>query len=132
MIVYTSPTAELSFHQNATRFNLTWKPASRFSSEADLQRELEMILEFIKEHGVRHILSDSRHYPFHGNMEMQSWLDFDFYPRLSSSGVKGVAVVADPEAVEEYQREKGGMFADPEQEYFTDPDEAHQWLDSLR
>ena len=90
-----------------------------------------MILEFVSEHQARHLVSDSRDYPFHGNLEMQNWLDFDFFPRLSNSGVRGFAVVADPEAVATYRTEKGGLFTDPPQEYFTAHDEAHKWLDSL-
>ncbi|MFM7194193.1 MAG: hypothetical protein ACKORJ_01355 [Bacteroidota bacterium] len=131
MIIYSSPAIELSLSGEPSRFNLTWKPECRFSSEPDLQREFEMILTFMNDHSTKHILSDSLHYPFHGNLEMQNWLDFDFFPRLSNSGVRGFAVVAPPEAVESYRSEKGGLFTEPQQEYFTDHDEANQWLDSL-
>ena len=132
MIIYSSPLAELIKHRDASMLHLIWKPDSRLGSDADVRNEFDLLLGFVNEHKPILLCSDSTHYPFHGNMEMQNWLDFEYFPRLGTAGIKAFAVVAEPSAVDEFNDEKGGLFSIPEVRYFVNHDEASEWLETFQ
>lgn len=132
MIIYSSPLVELSKDPVSPLFSLSWKPGSRNASEPDVRKEFELLLGFVTEYGVQLIFSNSIHYPFHDNMEMQNWMDFEYFPKLGLAGVKAFAVLAGSAAVEEFNAEQGGMFSVPELQYFQTNDEAFRWLNASR
>jgi hypothetical protein len=125
--IYSSPSVELEFHPDRQLMTFYWKAWSSNLEEEAVQRDYLGLEGYITQYKPSALVVDGKDFPFHGNRDIASWVDFEFVPRLALWGVQRLAMVAPLQDVEIYQAEKIFPSAELEFEYFSTLEEAIQW-----
>lgn len=128
MIVYKSPSASVSLIPEYSCLNFKWETAANNLLEEELKSESLKVLEYVEEYGSSALILDERDFPLLSNFDLTDWFDFEYIPQVSSAGIKRVAIVGSPLQIEEYRNQKIDSFHEPVISFFSDPDDAADWI----
>ena len=128
MIVYKSPSAAVSLIPEHACLHFKWSSAATNLLEEELKNEALKILAYIEEYKSESLILDEQDFSLHSNFDLNDWFEFEFIPQVSSAGISRVAVVVSPLRITEYKNQQIESFHEPIISFFSDPDDAADWV----
>ncbi len=130
MIVYKSPYSSIESEPEKRLLRAVWFKESIELDQEQVKSEISKILEYIKEYSITSIIVDSRNYPFRENDELQSWINRTYMPEIIDFGIVRYAIIVESRiktTLDDFEDlDEDGLVV----EYFTDPEQAQQWIAS--
>jgi hypothetical protein len=123
--LYSSAFSELTYDQEKSLIIATWKENSKKLVESGVIDEISRVLDYVNMHDVRHVVVDARLYTFTQNSTVQEWINTRYVPRLMESSVIKYGFVVNTIPGDRSERDPD---VSPYVEYFTDIDEALNWI----
>jgi hypothetical protein len=132
MNVYTSPYSSIDVDPEKKLMRVVWFKESSELNEEQVMQEISKILEYLKIYSTSYILVDSRSYPFRTNDVLQRWINYTYMPKIVDQGILRYAIVVDKKVNSIYEdfQDEDDVEDDIAVEYFTDLQEAEQWISS--
>ena len=133
MIVYTSPFSSIEDEPGRGLLTVTWFKECISLDEEGVISELTRILDHVKEYSIVSIIVDSRDYPFRENDRLQHWINHIYMPQIMDRGVQRYAIIVHEKVKSILEELPDLTDEDPDRmmvEYFTDAEQARQWITS--
>ena len=130
MNVYSSPSSIIEYEPPKSLLLTTWLKDSILLTEEEVKNEITNVLTFAREFNVKKIIVDARDYPFRENYNIQYWINYTFMPMVVECGVAKYALIVIDRVEDQYESFKDVDSENMQVEYFTNPEEAEQWIES--
>jgi len=132
MNVYSSPYSSIDVDPEKKLMRVIWFKKSSELNEDQVIQEISKILDSLKEFSISYILVDSREYPFRTNETLQRWINYTYMPKIVDNGILRYAIVVEKKVQSIYEdfQDEDDVEDDIAVEYFTDLQEAEQWIAS--
>lgn len=135
MLNYQSKYSIAFYEEDYDLMKLSWFTSSEELSEANLKDEMNNILNHIKENKPKKIIVDTINFRYQVTQSIQNWIVSNFINKVFLIGVEKYAIVVDEEVFEDVNTQNVSLEDDEEDsaliQYFTDDEEAFDWLETL-
>jgi hypothetical protein len=130
--VYSSPYSSIDVDLEKKLMRVVWFEKSSELNEEQVMQEISKILDYLNEYSISYILVDSRNYPFRNNETLQRWINYTYMPKIVDKGILRYAIVVEKKINSIYEdfQDDDDVEDDIAVEYFTDLQEAEQWIAS--
>lgn len=128
MIIYSSPSATFTFVEGQSVLILKWQFAASRLLEYELKTEVLKVLPYIKQYQIVAMVIDEQDYPLHNHFDLQGWFEFEYLPELLNAGIQRLSIVVPASKINDLLAERVESFSDPEMGFFSDVQNALQWL----
>jgi uncharacterized lipoprotein YajG len=135
MLNYQSKYSIAFYDAENKLMKLSWFTSSEELSEATLKEEMKSILIHIKDNSPNKIIVDTLNFRYQVTQSIQNWIVSNFINKVFLLGVEKYAIVVEDEVYDEVKIQQVDSEDDEEEsaliQYFTDDEDAFDWLLSL-